>query len=242
MKKFYTGFTLAEVLTTIGVIGVIAAITMPGLINKTNDKEIIAKVKKEYSVLQNMAIMYKAQNSGAGLETLFVPGQSHYLTLQGLSKYMRMQKLCTNNSCWIQKTKYATPRNNGYGSYNTYFTGNGATGLLADGASISVGQFSGDSSCAKTLTSYKTDSYGNYILDANNQRIPYTFTHYACADLVIDANGPKPPNQFGVDTFFFVVYPDRIFPYSPSIYGNLNTLLTSEKFTATQFDPATYGQ
>ena len=33
------GFTLAEVLITLGIIGVVAAITLPVLINKIHDKE-----------------------------------------------------------------------------------------------------------------------------------------------------------------------------------------------------------
>ena len=39
-------FTLAETLITIGMIGVIAALTLPTLMNSTNDKETVARVKK----------------------------------------------------------------------------------------------------------------------------------------------------------------------------------------------------
>ncbi len=42
MKK---GFTLAEVLITIAVIGIIASITIPNIINAQNDKEILARLK-----------------------------------------------------------------------------------------------------------------------------------------------------------------------------------------------------
>ncbi len=38
MRRF--GFTLAEVLTTLGIIGIVAAMTIPNLINK-NQKRII---------------------------------------------------------------------------------------------------------------------------------------------------------------------------------------------------------
>ena len=44
-------FTLAEVLITLGIIGVVAAMTMPSLIQNYQKQEMAAKVKKVYSVL-----------------------------------------------------------------------------------------------------------------------------------------------------------------------------------------------
>ena len=48
MKK---AFTLAEVLITLGIIGVISAMTIPTLIHKYKNDEYIAGMKKSYSVL-----------------------------------------------------------------------------------------------------------------------------------------------------------------------------------------------
>lgn len=45
--KNYSGFTLAEVLITLGIIGVVAALTMPSVINDYKEKETIAKLKKD---------------------------------------------------------------------------------------------------------------------------------------------------------------------------------------------------
>lgn len=39
-------FTLAEVLVTLGIIGVVAAMTMPTLINNTGNEKYVAKLKK----------------------------------------------------------------------------------------------------------------------------------------------------------------------------------------------------
>ena len=46
-------FTLAEVLITIGVIGIVAAIALPSLINHYNDKVLETKYKKTKSILIN---------------------------------------------------------------------------------------------------------------------------------------------------------------------------------------------
>ena len=40
------GFTLAEVLITLGIIGVVAALTLPSLITNYQKKQIVAQLKK----------------------------------------------------------------------------------------------------------------------------------------------------------------------------------------------------
>ena len=44
--KIKTGFTLAEVLITLGIIGVVAAMTIPTLIANTNAQKYSSKFKK----------------------------------------------------------------------------------------------------------------------------------------------------------------------------------------------------
>ena len=48
MKK---GFTLAEVLITLGIIGIVAAMTLPTLIQKYQDKSDYSQLQKVYSQL-----------------------------------------------------------------------------------------------------------------------------------------------------------------------------------------------
>jgi len=55
MKKSKAGFTLAEVLTTLMVIGVVAAMTVPTLMNSTDDSQKKAAFKKAMSVLGQAA-------------------------------------------------------------------------------------------------------------------------------------------------------------------------------------------
>lgn len=54
------GFTLAEVLITLGIIGVVAALTMPGMIINHQKKVVAESVKKAYSELNQVLSM--AQN------------------------------------------------------------------------------------------------------------------------------------------------------------------------------------
>lgn len=49
----YIAFTLAETLIVMGIIGVVAALTIPNLNSSTADKEKVAKVKKIYQNLDD---------------------------------------------------------------------------------------------------------------------------------------------------------------------------------------------
>ncbi|MBR1754813.1 type II secretion system protein, partial [bacterium] len=56
------GFTLAEVLITLGIIGVVAALTIPTLMQKTNEKELISGAKKAYNMLSNAYALAQAEH------------------------------------------------------------------------------------------------------------------------------------------------------------------------------------
>lgn len=49
-------FTLAEVLITLGIIGVVAALTIPGLITNIRHRDYTAKLKKFYSTMNQVII------------------------------------------------------------------------------------------------------------------------------------------------------------------------------------------
>ena len=55
-------FTLAEVLITLGIIGVVAALTLPALIQSNKNIEIEAKLKKIYSAMNQAIILSEADN------------------------------------------------------------------------------------------------------------------------------------------------------------------------------------
>ena len=62
-KKTMTGFTLAEVLITLGIIGVVAALTIPALIANHKKTAVETRLKKFYSVM-NQAITQSELENG----------------------------------------------------------------------------------------------------------------------------------------------------------------------------------
>lgn len=62
-SKIKFAFTLAEVLITLGIIGVVAAMTIPTLMQKYYEKQTVAKLKETYSIL-SQALKSASQEEG----------------------------------------------------------------------------------------------------------------------------------------------------------------------------------
>jgi len=68
MKNFKLGFTLAEVLITLGIIGVVAAIVMPTVMSSYQYKTVGVKLSKFVSQTEGAARAYVAQNDVFGVK------------------------------------------------------------------------------------------------------------------------------------------------------------------------------
>ena len=55
-------FTMAEVLITLGIIGIVAAMTLPSLIGRWKDKEYEVRAKRSYSLIMQAIERYKAES------------------------------------------------------------------------------------------------------------------------------------------------------------------------------------
>ena len=65
MKKY--GFTLAEVLVTLGVIGVVSAMTIPTLMQNHQKKTYVTQLHKIYNELQQAFIQYMNDKNALSL-------------------------------------------------------------------------------------------------------------------------------------------------------------------------------
>ena len=103
--KKRVAFTLAEVLITLGIIGVVAAMTMPTLINKTQNRQLQTAFKKAYSV-QSQALLFTKQNLGIeNLSAAFAVYDSnnkvYYMANQFYNEYYKYLQI--NDSCEYEK-------------------------------------------------------------------------------------------------------------------------------------------
>lgn len=61
-KNLKLGFTLSEVLITLGIIGVVAALTIPNLMTTFAKKRTVALLKESYSIIQQAAKLSQEDN------------------------------------------------------------------------------------------------------------------------------------------------------------------------------------
>ena len=92
MKRFY-GFTLAEVLITLAIIGVVAAISIPSVISNTQQQEFKTGLRKAVSVLNsaitmNMAIDGETPYDNANLMGFFMKRMASTPSFYVPSKFM----------------------------------------------------------------------------------------------------------------------------------------------------------
>lgn len=89
------GFTLAEILITLGIIGVVSALTLPVIINNTRQKELLTALKKNYSVLQQALISMSEENGDIILPDTF-SGQEFG---NNLKNYLNYIQYCAADGC-----------------------------------------------------------------------------------------------------------------------------------------------
>ncbi len=110
-KKDAKAFTLAEVLITLGIIGVVSAMTLPTLIANYQKRETVNRLKQTYSILYQAVRMSETENGL--LETWEIPNTSSYTANDCYSKgkaffeqylkpYMKIAKDCTVSECWAE--------------------------------------------------------------------------------------------------------------------------------------------
>ena len=61
-KRQKAAFTLAEVLITLGIIGIVAAMTMPMIVENTKKQQTVVQLKKAYSVLSQAVELSELDN------------------------------------------------------------------------------------------------------------------------------------------------------------------------------------
>lgn len=101
-REFKYAFTLAEVLITLGIIGIVASITIPILMNNVQDQQWKTAYKKAYSDLSQ--VMLSAKNNYDFVEmdggnTTFVKNN-----FDALYSYFKATKYCNNSTtegCWV---------------------------------------------------------------------------------------------------------------------------------------------
>ena len=205
-KRF--GFTLAEVLITLGIIGVVAAMTIPTLISNTNGAQFKTGFKKALSTLNQAVVMNVAL------------ADSDFASIAG-------DETADTDYSDNSVSKILQDRVSGTSSVtDAYFTAVGDTGLaISDDAAPCTGSGTPDaSSCTDSSSTYSlsktyTSTDAKVFSFADGTSFGYLIADKNCTKTApcygfIDVNGKTGPNKQiesadAVQDVFPVLYYDQ---------------------------------
>lgn len=178
------GFTLAETLITLGIIGVVSAIAIPSLINNIQDKHFKALWKRTFSEISNAYELAFNENP------IYVPGGGWATTEMDKDIYYQVLSRLTENYCIVNGTQGKICNSGKYkisppcNSLNPnekkefcFYAGAGGDAKLNSGVRI-------------------------YVQG-------YLWTHPA---FLVDVNGTKGPNIVGRDMFIVLFRGNKVIP------------------------------
>ena len=197
--KRKSAFTLAEVLITLGIIGVVAALTLPSLIANYSKIQTVAQLKKGYSVLEqtikNAENDYGEVNNWPEWDDAEIILNKYFVPyLQGTKEFGKV-KSWDKAICYTPSVKTHVDNLNRIVQYtflsgmhvsNPFYANKTASIQLNDGTCIGL----------------------NPILDLNENA---SYSALFSRLILIDVNGAqKAPNVVGKDLFFFYINSDGV--------------------------------
>lgn len=180
------GFTLAEVLITLGIIGVVAAMTIPILVRTQQKAQYVASLKKAYLQF-NLALFNLSSDAGCVNDLkctgFFDTGTTNKTVGDEIVQYFKVIKNCSttgNAGCFSHEASTAY-----------------------DGSAARVNH---DNSSYRFITAdnmtFAIFNYGTNCSDRNWSSHKTNNLTQVCGYIVVDVNGPNQgPNNYGRDIF-----------------------------------------
>lgn len=212
MKK---SFTLAEVLITLGVIGIIAAMTLPALIAKYQQMVLINMWKKHYASLQNAFSMVLADNDYS-LGVYDNVNHNNRDLIIDIVKKMNVTLDCGTNISKI------------CGNGTSFNTGAAANAAVKDFYKSTTGQ---------PMSGYALKDYQAVLnTGANLYARAYTPDY---KQILIDVNGfNKKPNILGKDLFgvTIIISQNKMLPWGADGTGLIGTCPNGSKMAGNKLN------
>ena len=199
MKK-QKAFTLAEVLITLGIIGVVAAMTMPSLMNNYRHKALETQFKKSVSIV-SQAILNAKNDIG-------VDNFASYCIEYNGDTYNNSYECATTFSKAFNSLSKSSKWGNDHVIHDinrlsdTIKTYNGQQVVIGETTLAALG---------RPIVYTQAMADGSYINMHVNENMLY---------IGVDINGAKQPNKLGHDIFIFYVSPknDVLTYFKPKNY------------------------
>ncbi len=190
--KKMEGFSIAEVIVCLAIVGIIAAMTIPVMAFDVYERITVSRLIKFQSTMTNaykmLRSIYGPPEDWPEYQNQTASTRDHSIFIRRLQPFLKIMYDCgsgnNTNSLCLNKSKYhninGTLTNNIIPSYYDI--------VLADGTSVMfMSRYLGNES------------------ESNKKSLGV---------LYVDLNGPKGPNKWGYDLFEFAITNDQILPRS----------------------------
>ncbi len=202
MKKF--GFTLAEVLITMTIIGVVAALTTPALFNNAHNAQVGPTLAKIKATIENANEQLMQEQEIGRISTLWngvtngADARDIYINM--LRSQMRLENnedanppaLYDYNGGEITVQFKILHNSNGVGDFRVAFAPNNLNRRFN----------------INTVEGVRLAFRSPYVIPAGNNGIIDTNDLTNSIYIFVDINGIREPNRFGKDVFMFVLNDD----------------------------------
>ena len=177
-------FTLAEVLVTLGIIGVVSAMTVPTLMQNYQRQSYVTQLHKVYNELQQASLRYMTDRNAINMkEAGFNSQASADSFIESNFKVI--------NSCGTSLTPCFKNR--------------------ADYKKLSGETVASWGGCQGTRTHYSLASGASICMDRPNWfTITYNGVAQTAGGVFVDINGRKGPNIVGRDAFYMAIFTDGV--------------------------------
>ncbi|MBR6163291.1 type II secretion system protein [bacterium] len=207
MKKNKSAFTLAEVLVTLVIIGVVAALTVPSVQLYVRDVQYVNSLKKFYA---NTNQAFKLRMSKDGVtdfrrSAIIESISGTNLNSGNQSRFSNEMRKAFKTIAIFEKGQYGGNKACAY-QYESGGTNNdNYTVILADGTIMRLDLTTQPQESALTMTEIRAlTGHMKYLLGT----------------IDVDVNGDNPPNKWGLDCYRFVLAQDgMIYPYMGKDYA-----------------------
>ena len=180
-RGYLTAFTLAEVLVTLGIIGVVSAMTVPTLMQNYQRQSYVTQLHKVYNEVQQASLRYMTDKNAINLREAGLGTQAEMANFT--HTYFKVVSDCES---YVKAPCFPTSYKSQSGTETATNNANWSAAssvVLASGASIVI-------------------DYPNVYTKTVNG----VTSHYG--HMLIDINGPKGPNIGGRDMFYAEFYDD----------------------------------
>lgn len=188
MKKLIetNGFSLAEIVVTLLIIGVIATMTMPSLMENVNRKEYATRLKTAYSALSQAVSKMEIDNGPVGKNQYWTDAKQFWPLF---TEQFNTFKICDpgEKGCFTESIIKGLD-----GKDWSLYDGGGYTMRTTDGIAYNFYANEGTTECTVASKGVSADDEKN-----------------AFGRFLIDVNGEKGPNKFGEDVYFFCIIKNK---------------------------------